>query len=97
VLLHLGPQPLRQPGEPLGVEASIQAPGGTLELLLGQELQVVTSGGDKGVNQGIALLRYAIHSITRLAQRSEQPHRARRGIQADGVTDPRVLGRVVRE
>jgi hypothetical protein len=50
VLLYFAPQVLGQPAEPLCVASRVQASGSIAELDGGQELRIMTPGGDERVN-----------------------------------------------
>jgi hypothetical protein len=97
LLLDPLPQLLREPGEPAGVAPGVEPSGGPSELILGEELEVVSSGGDERVDQGVPLLGHTVHLVASLPHLPQQPDGARRGVEADGVADPRVLCRVVGE
>ncbi len=88
---------LGQQGEPCRVALRVQPPGRALQLVVGQELQVVSAGRDERVDQVVALVRSALHRVAGPAQRVEEPDGARRGVEADGVPHARVLRRVVGE
>jgi hypothetical protein len=97
VPLHVLPETLRKPGEPFRVAPGVELSGGSPELLLGEELQVVPAGGDERVDEIVPLLGHAFDLVTCLFHLSQQLHGARRGVEAHGVAHPRVFGRVVGE
>ena len=97
----------REPVVPAQVVGGGDADRGRGQLLVGQPLGVLATGRDQGVHQGVAVGR--LHTgegvvaggraevVAALAQRLQQPDRAGRGVEADRVADPGVLGRVRRQ
>ena len=59
--------------------------------------EVIGDAGEKRLDQGLAVLGRPIDPIAGLAQSLEQPHRARRRVQADAVGDPAVAIGIVGE
>ena len=68
------------------------------KLRLGEPLHVVPAGRDEPVDQLVAVLGEPVAEVvTGLAQRPQQHHRGRGGVEPDGVADPGVLARVGRQ
>ena len=92
---------------PAEVVGGGDADGGAGQLPVGQPLGVLAAGGDQGVDQGVAVGRLdagervvaggGAEVVAVLAQRPEEADGAGRGVEADGVADPGVLGRVRRQ
>ncbi len=70
--------------------------GGGGELCGGEVLAVVAAGAEEAVHERVAVGRQVAGAevVTVVSERAEQPHRRRRGVEADGVAHPRVAGRV---
>ncbi len=107
---HRIPQARRQGVEPASVDRGGYPGRRGRELLLAEPFHVVPAGCDQRVDEGVPVgercgsvltirrHRFGISQVvTGRAQRVQQPDRGRRGVQADGVTDPGVLRRVRRQ
>ncbi len=104
VLEHPLAQGRRQRVEPAPVHARRHPCRGGRELLFGQPLDVVPAGGDEGVDERVPVGGDRPSARPVLAQvvaggpqRGQQPDSGGRGVQAHGVADPGVLGRVRRQ
>ena len=76
------------------------------QLLLGQPVGVLPAGVDEGVDQRVPVLLgdageagsvLVLNGVAGLGHGPQQRDRGRRGVEADGVADPGVLGRVRRQ
>ncbi len=98
----------RQVGGPAPVVVDADPHVALVELRGREPLLVLTARGDQRVDQRVAGLRVIVELepgdragraevVARVTQAAQQPDRGHRGVQADGVADARVLGRVRRE
>jgi hypothetical protein len=97
----------REAAVPAEVVGGGDADGGIGQLPVGQPFGVLAAGRDQGVDQGVAVGRLdageravaggGTEVVAALAQRPQEADRAGRGVEADGVADPGVLGRVRRQ
>jgi hypothetical protein len=104
VLLDVHAQVVGQGGEPGAVPLRGDPYRVGLELLLGEPVRVLPTRGDERVDERVTVLSGDARQrvgpldgpdvVAGVAKRAEQRHGARRGVEADSVADPGVLGRV---
>ena len=103
MLFHFHAEIGRERGEPFPVFRRRNANRVARQLFLGQPFGILAAGLDQCVNESVAILRRHARKgvrteiVAALLHALEQSHGRCRGVQADGISDTRMFGRISRQ